>query len=146
MRKIVLDIFAKIVGIAAVSGITYSDSTIHLVSDLDSTINIYKNDALTMTPVIPADSVIYEDGVLNLPKKFKPDFEAIYENDSLIYVFGSGSKKTRNFGYIINKSTLEYEFLDLTWLYDSLRDFADLDKKNFIIKGVINVRAEWIFL
>lgn len=145
MRKIVLDIFAKIVGIAAVSGITYSDSTIHLVSDLDSTINIYKNDALTMIPLIPADSVIYKDGVLNLPKKLKPDFEAIYENDSLIYVFGSGSKKTRNFGYIIDKSTLEYEFLDLTWLYDSMRDFAELDKKDFNIEGVTYARGEWYF-
>lgn len=148
MRKIVVDIFLKIMGISAVSGITFSDSAIHLISDLDSALYTYEqtNSKLEQTDLIPeTDSVYYKNGVVNLPKKIKPDFEALYENDSLVYVFGSGSKPNRNFGYKINKSTMEYEFLDLSWLYDSMRDFAGMDEKDFNIEGVTFARGEWYF-
>lgn len=148
MREIVLEVFMKIMGVSAVSGIAFSDSTIHLASDLDSALYTYEqaDNKLIQKELLPAtDTVYFKNGIVNLPKTIKPDFEALYENDSLVYVFGSGSEPTRNFAYKINKDTYEYEMMDLSWLYDAMRDFSGIGKEDFNIEGVTYARGEWYF-
>lgn len=148
MRKILIEVFLQIMGVSAVSGVAISDDKVQLISDLDSALYTYNlsEKKLQQLDLLPAtDTVYFKDGVVDLPKKLKPDFEALYENDSLVYVFGSGSKSNRNFAYKINKSTNEYEFLDLTSLYETMREFAEMDNKDFNIEGVTYARGEWYF-
>ncbi len=82
----------------------------------------------------------------NIPKKMKPDFEAITQNGDDIFVLGSGSTFARN--KMIQMSELQKKVLhnhDLNDLYFSMQYFAGISSEDFNIEGVIFTGEKWYF-
>ena len=130
MIKFQLQLFSKILGIGAASGIIYQDNQLYLISDNSGF--LYKYDL--------ASSNLYKFPLLenaqeNIAKKDKPDFEAITLHQNKLYVFGSGSTKKRENRATFNLETKETKTKDVSKLYDKLRQKANFNNEDLNIEG-----------
>jgi len=142
MKKYLLSSWLKISGIIAASSIAYQNNELVIISDNSNAIYTYfiKNDSLT--------SLLVEGSNLNdtLDKKVKFDLESLYVTNDTIFTFGSGSKLNRSKGFLQIPSSNMVQTIDLTYLYQEMKQFSSLDDKNFNIEGVTKYKNEWIFL
>lgn len=142
MNKFSLELLFHIIGIGSASGLIYKDNTLHIVGDNSGYLYEY-NIGSTALKSIP----LVENPAANMPKKVKPDFEAITEDDNHFFVFGSGSTENRNKMVLVDKKTKAIAAtVDLTNLYLSMQSFAAIKPEDFNIEGVIYDNGTWYFL
>lgn len=144
MKKFTLELFIKIFGISAASGIGYHNDVIHLISDSADVLYEYhiKDEKLNKTALNDTGKIAE-----NLSKISKSDFEAMTSDGTNYYIFGSGSGEYRNTLIEINQNSKEVISInDLTVLYESMKSFSGIDQENFNIEGVSFYQNKWYFL
>lgn len=141
MHKFRLELFCRIIGIGSASGLFFQNNLLYLISDNSNLLYQYdipsKNLSKTeLSQVRPLE---------NIPKAYKPDFEAMTINGNDLYLFGSGSTDKRNIAYKVNLASKKNDKLDMAELYDAMQSFGQIDKANFNIEAVVNDRTDWYF-
>ncbi|HEX8562979.1 MAG TPA: hypothetical protein VF676_08385 [Flavobacterium sp.] len=142
MNQFTFEVLFHLIGIGSASGLFYKDNSVYLISDNGSNLYEYKIAAreLSRSPLFESD--ITE----NIPKKTKPDFEAIAEHNDTLYVFGSGSTANRNRMVIVDRTTKSVtNVLDLTDLYTVMQSFGEITADDFNIEGVVCDGQTWYF-
>ena len=143
MKKFQLDLFLKILGIGSASGLIYKNDLIYIISDNGNYLYEYSiANAELQKHLLIENETINE----NIPKKIKPDFEAITQHGDDIFVISSGSTVNRN--KMIQMSEVQKKVLhnhDLTDLYLSMQYFAGISAEDFNIEGVIFTGEKWYF-
>lgn len=142
MNKFSLELLFQIIGIGSASGLLYKDNTLHLIGDNSGFLYEYH---IGTTDLIHIPLI--EKPTANIPKKIKPDFEAITSDDRHLYVFGSGSTANRNKMVMLDKQSKKIAAtIDLTNLYLSMQSFGGIKPDEFNIEGVVNDGETWYFL
>lgn len=141
MRKFKLLKYIKIVGISAASALTYQSNILTLISDNSNVIYEYHIPNEKLQKII-----LSEEELEHISKDKKLDFESMVDSKDAVYIFGSGSTINREKGIYINKEKNTVETLNLLYLYDSMKSFAELAQKDFNIEGVAYNANEWYFL
>nr|WP_294933755.1 hypothetical protein [uncultured Flavobacterium sp.] len=139
MHKFTLEILFQIIGIGSASGLIYKDNHLYIIGDNSSYLYEYQmgNKELKRHPLTETPSE-------NIPKKEKPDFEAVTAYDGKIYVFGSGSTEKRNNMVEIDAKTKAIiKTTDLSDLYLSMQSFAELPQDDLNIEGAVYNGTEW---
>jgi len=141
MKKYNLLKFLKIIGISSISALSYQNEVLSIVIDDSNVLYEYgiKTDELTRI-------TLSEGEIENLPKSEKLDFESMIDSNKSTYIFGSGSTKNREKAIFINKEKNTVETLNLNYLFDSMKSFAEISNEDLNIEGVIYANNEWYFL
>lgn len=142
MNRFTLELLFQIIGVGSASGLIYDQSALNIISDNSSYLYEYelKSASLKRHPLL-------ENPAENIPKKIKPDFEAITSYADTLYLFGSGSTANRNKMIKVNAKTKEvFSVNDLSDLYVAMQTFAELTPENFNIEGVTYNGKAWYFL
>lgn len=142
MYKFSLDLLFQIIGIGSASGLFYKDNTLTVIGDNSGFLYEYQMDSkdLRSYALIP-------NAAANIPKKQKPDFEALASDEENFYVFGSGSTENRNTMVQFDKtSKTAVKKTDLTDLYLSMQSFAGINPEDFNIEGAALSGETWYFL
>ncbi len=139
--------------IPSASGIEFQDGNYWLIGD-NSPWLFELNNAFELEekhPFFPMDN-IGKNGII--PKSKKHDFEAmtslIWEGDSALFIFGSGSKTTRFNGVLVrlknavHKSVALHKF-DLTDFYSTILEKAKLKEGELNIEAAA-VLGDYLFL
>lgn len=141
MNKFKLELLFRIIGIGSASGLIYKDNTLMLIGDNSAFLYEYniRSSALQRHALIDNPSQ-------NIPKKQKPDFEAITENEHYYYIFGSGSTEKRNTMVQVDKASKKViTSIDLTGVYLAMQSFAGIPADDFNIEGVVTSGETWYF-
>lgn len=139
MQKFTLEILFQIIGIGSASGLIYKDNHLFVIGDNSGYLYEYKMEQkeLKRHPLI-------ENPSENIPKKEKPDFEAIAEYGGKLYIFGSGSTEKRNKMVQIDAKTKQIIATnDVSDLYLAMQSFAELPENDLNIEGAVYNGAEW---
>ncbi|NMH29308.1 DUF6929 family protein [Flavobacterium silvaticum] len=139
MEKITLDVVYTLAGIGSSSGLYFDHDRLFVISDNASVLYRYvpKDDTVSQIPLYAA--AVCE----NIPKKDKPDLEALAFHDGLLYAFGSGSTFKRNRLFCIDVKTESVTSHDLTLLYQRMRTVSGIDVHNFNIEGGFWANGNW---
>lgn len=143
MKKFQLNLFIKIVGIGSASGLIYKKDSLYIISDNSNYLYEYSLANADLQKHLLIENAEVNE---NIPKKMKPDFEAITQNGDDIFVIGSGSTDNRQ--KMIQMSEVQKKVLhnhDLTDLYLSMQYFAGISAEDFNIEGVIFTGEKWYF-
>ncbi len=141
MEKFQLSLLFKIIGLGSASGLLFQNNTILAIGDNSSYLYEYQTETshLQRHPLA-------ENAQENIPKTFKPDFEAITQYADSIYIFGSGSTENRNFMVQVDNKTKEViKTQDLTDLYLTMQSFGKIAPEDFNIEGAIYNGENWFF-
>jgi len=139
MQKLTLELLFQIIGIGSVSGLVYKDDSLFLISDNSGF--LYEYD-ITTTDLKKYHLI--ENPSQNIPKKDKPDFEAIAHFGENLYIFGSGSTEKRNKMIQIDTKTKQIATVtDLTDLYLVIQSFGEIKSEDFNIEGAIYNGENW---
>lgn len=138
MEKFQLTLLFKIIGLGSASGLIYHDNTILAIGDNSSYLYEYnmnnnklERHGLTKNP---------EE---NIPKKLKPDFEAITKYQDSLYLFGSGSTEKRTTMVQVDaKSKKVIQTQDLSDLYLAMQSFGEISE-DFNLEGAIFNGETW---
>ncbi|NBL64539.1 hypothetical protein GV828_04910 [Flavobacterium sp. NST-5] len=143
MKKLKLELFLKIIGIGSASGLIFKDNHLFIISDNASVLyqHYLDENQLQQHSVIEIPNAPTE----NIPKKIKPDFEAITTNGTDYFLFGSGSTQNRKKLIAFQPNTKKNTETDLTLLYEAMQNFAEINPENFNIEGVIYTEKCWYF-
>lgn len=127
-------------GIGAASGIVIVGDKLFLVSDAANRLFEYdlKRRALTTTDLASGP----HSG--HIPKKLKPDFEALAFYENRLLLFGSGSTQNRNTLAVVDPDSGAVAKHDLTALYRQMKSFATIGDDDFNIEGAV-FRDNWFF-
>jgi hypothetical protein len=141
MQKFRLEILFHLIGIGSASGLFYDNGSVFIISDNGGYLYEYK----TQTAAFEKTAIV-ENGTENIPKKLKPDFEALAADDDKLYVFGSGSTENRNKMVTIDrKSKAVVSTVDLAYLYSAMQSFGQIKPLDFNIEGVVYSGEKWYF-
>lgn len=139
MEQLQLQFFLKIIGLGSASGLLYHDNTILAIGDNSS----YLYDYHIVNQLLQKYPLLYLAGE-NIPKKQKPDFEAITQDQNDIYIFGSGSTKNRNTMVQIDALTKKVIATnDLSNLYATMQSFGEIKSDDFNLEGAIYDGNDW---
>jgi len=141
MKKFKLIKFLKIIGISTVSALTYQNDIVSLIADDSNILYEYNTKSDQLTKI-----TLSEGEFENLPKKEKLDFESMIDTEKSMYIFGSGSNSNREKAIYINKEKNTVETLNLNYLFDSMKSFAEIQDTDLNIEGVVFANDEWYFL
>ena len=143
MKKFTLEVVFQIIGIGSASGLVYKDNSLFIVSDNASVLYEYNIESknLNRHPLLENNPETLTE---NIPKKQKPDFEAITSFGEDCYIFGSGStenrKKMIHFDASQNQKIAE---TDVSALYDVMQSFGEITPEDFNIEGAVYTGEEW---
>lgn len=141
MEKFQLSLLFKIIGIGSASGLVFNHGNLYLISDNSTYLYEYQMDSTQLKKI-----QLSENATDNISKKLKPDFEAIAHNDSYYFLFGSGSTENRNKMIQMDAKTKEViKTFDLSFLYESMRSFAEMEADDFNLEGAIYDDGTWYF-
>lgn len=141
MNKFSLELLFQIIGIGSASGLIHKDNTLLIIGDNSGFLYEYNIATSDLN-----HHALIENPVANIPKKQKPDFEAIASDENNVYVFGSGSTENRNKMVTVDrKSKKIIQTADLTNLYLSMQSFGNITPENFNIEGVVYDGETWYF-
>lgn len=143
MQKFHLELLFHIIGISSASGLIYDNDNLYLISDNSHMLYEYNTTSkeLNKTALVAND---YNGPLENIPKKQKPDYEAIVAKDGDLYLFGSGSGEDRNsIGHINKESKETYPHIDATDLYLIMQSFGEIAPEDFNIEGAVNDGSTW---
>lgn len=139
MEKFQLSLLFKIIGIGSASGLVFNHGNLYLISDNSTYLYEYKMDSTQLNKI-----QLTENAADNIAKKLKPDFEAIAHNESYYFLFGSGSTENRNKMIQMDAKTKEViKTFDLSFLYESMRSFAEMEADDFNLEGAIYNDGTW---
>lgn len=127
--KIIIKKQADVAAIPSTSGLEWYDGKLFAVSD-DSPWLFELNNKWELQSKLTLREYPLENG--RVPKKLKPDYEALTTDEDNIIVLSSGSKSpTRDYGYVIDMETMEFKEIVLTDFYINLKQLAGIpqDKK-----------------
>ena len=142
MQKFTLELLFQIIGIGSASGLFYKDNLLTVISDNSGFLYEYNTESkdLKTYSLIP-------NAAANIPKKQKPDFEAVTSDAQNFYIFGSGSTENRNTMVQFDKaSKTAVKAVDLSDLYLSMQSFGNIKPEDFNIEGVALSGETWYFL
>ena len=142
MKEFCLQALFKVLGISAASGLLYTDGLIHLVSDNSNYLYEYHVAHRRL------EKYLLKEGqqTQQVSKAEKMDIEAIVNKEGVLYVFGSGSTPSREFGFSIFKGNKQISPIHLGRLYEAMRSIAQIDRGDFNIEGVVQYKNTWLFL
>lgn len=141
MEKFQLSLLFKIIGLGSASGLVFNHGNLYLISDNSTYLYEYQMDSTQLNKIQLTDN-----STDNIAKKLKPDFEAIAHNDSYYFLFGSGSTENRNKMIQVDAKTKEViKTFDLSFLYESMRSFAEMEADDFNLEGAIYDDGTWYF-
>lgn len=143
MQKFHLELLFHIIGIGSASGLVYTNGSLFLIADNSHMLYEYniEKKQLNKTPLVAAD---YTGPLENIPKKDKPDYEAIALKGDGLYLFGSGSTENRNsIGHINSKTKEALPHIDATDLYLAMQSFGEITPENFNIEAAVNDGTTW---
>jgi hypothetical protein len=139
MEKFQLTLLFKIIGLGSASGLIYHDNTIIAIGDNSSYLYEYQLETNTLSR-----HALAENAEENIPKKFKPDFEALTKYQDSLYIFGSGSTENRNIMVQVNAKTKKViASNDLSNLYLALQSFGEIKPEDFNLEGAIYNGETW---
>jgi hypothetical protein len=139
MEKFQLSLLFKIIGLGSASGLIYQDNTIFAIGDNSSYLYEYHIDSNKLERYPLA-----ENSEENIPKKLKPDFEAITKFQDSLYLFGSGSTANRTIMVQVDaKSKSIIKSQDLSDLYLAMQSFGKIAEEDFNIEGAIFNGETW---
>ena len=130
MKKLILEIILQISGLSSASGNAYQEQNLYLIADDSQYLYQYNLDNKNLYKFPLTDNPQE-----NIPKKEKPDFEALVKNKETFYTFGSGSKENRAFLHTSTPSSNTINKIPLDVLYSSIASFAEIDKEELNIEG-----------
>ncbi|KAF2519449.1 hypothetical protein E0W68_03625 [Flavobacterium salilacus subsp. salilacus] len=146
MQKFQLQLLFRIIGIGSASGLFFNGSSLFILSDNSHMLYEYHIDSkkLSKTALVAKD---YNGPMENVPKKDKPDYEALAVKGNDLYLFGSGSTENRNsIGHIDMKTKEVFPHLDATDLYLAMQSFSEIRPENFNIEAAVNDGDTWYLL
>lgn len=140
MKNYALTPAFTIKGIAAASGLVFTNNSLYIISD-NSTFLYHYNIENQSLEKIPLD----ENAQENIPKKEKADFESITLFNNKLYLYGSGSteKREKRFSFDLATKTINQKAIGK--LYKKLKKHQDLDDDTFNIEGVIHTNSQKYF-
>ena len=139
MEKFQLSLLFKIIGLGSASGLIYHDNTILAIGDNSSFLYEYQLDNNNLKR-----HELAENSEENIPKKLKPDFEAMTKYQDTLYIFGSGSTENRNTMVQVNAKTKEViQSQDLSGLYLAMQSFGKISPEDFNLEGAIYDGKTW---
>ncbi|NUY81077.1 hypothetical protein HUK80_09240 [Flavobacterium sp. MAH-1] len=141
MKRFSLELLYHIVGIGSASGLFYADGSVFIASDNAGYLYEFRTKDQTLSKIKLFDSQTLE----NIPKKHKPDFEAVAQKDGKLYLFGSGSTDKRNAVSVVDVKTKEITNQDLSDLYAEMRHVSKIDADNFNLEGAFATDDAWFF-
>jgi len=134
-----LELLFQIIGIGSASGLIFNDTSLYIICDNSTYLHEYSLDLKTIT-----NHSIVANPMQNIPKKDKPDFEAIASFENSFYIFGSGSTEKRNKMLTLNATTKEAVATDdLSGLYSVMQNFGGIKPEDFNIEGAIYNGSNW---
>lgn len=137
MENFQLSVLFKIIGIGSASGLVYHQDKLFIISD---------NSTFLYEYTIPNESLrkiaLVENPQENIPKKDKPDFEAIAVKGNDLVLISSGSTSNRNKSSIYNFTPNDAAFektyqKDISGLYQNIRNELHITEDELNIEGVI---------
>jgi hypothetical protein len=140
METFTLTLLFKIIGIGAASGLWYQNDELYLISDNSTYLYHYKI-ASKQLHKIPLVNNPQE----NIPKKEKPDLEAITAKRDQLVIIGSGSTQQRNRIFTYKLHTKETKQKDWTALFSSIQTELNITPSELNIEGII-LQGENIYL
>ena len=143
MQKFTLELLFRIIGIGSASGIFFSDGTLYLISDNSLMLYEYRLQDKSLHKNAMVAQEDYPGPLENLPKKDKPDFEALAAKDDWLYLFGSGSTAKRNTITRTSLTTREVALTDATDMYLVMGDFSGISPEDFNIEAAVNDGDTW---
>jgi hypothetical protein len=139
MHKITLEFLFTINGIGSSSGLIFKNNTLWIIGDNSGFLYEYAFNSMHLE-----QHPIIKNPTANIPKKDKPDFEAITQFEDQLYVFGSGSTEKRNKMIQVDAQTKKViTTTDLTDLYLVMQSFGKIKPEDFNIEGAIFNGENW---
>ncbi|KOS06233.1 hypothetical protein AM493_09460 [Flavobacterium akiainvivens] len=143
MQKFHLELLFHIIGIGSASGLVYHNGALYLIADNSNMLYEYNMEAKSLSKTPLADKT-YTGPTENIPKKEKPDYEAMaaYGND--LYIFGSGSTEKRKSIAHINLNVKRLQpAIDAAELYQTMMEFGEIKPEDFNIEAAANDGTIW---
>ncbi len=132
MQLFRLELFLRILGIGATSGLVLTQNELFLISDNSSYLYHYSFEDKELNKI-----ALVSDAAENIPKTSKPDFESITLHNNQLFIFGSGSAKNRNGLYTYNLKDKSAKERNASIQNDSLKKKFGISDDDFNIEGVV---------
>ncbi|RZJ71285.1 hypothetical protein [Flavobacterium sp.] len=142
MKRFSLELLYHIVGIGSASGLLFRDGSIFVASDNAG----YLYEFHTADQKLDKTKLLERETLETIPKKQKPDFEALAEKDGKLHLFGSGSTEKRNVAAIVSVETKKVAHQDLSDLYADMRKVSGISTDNFNLEGAFASADAWFFI
>jgi len=132
MQNFTLKSQFQITGIGSASGLVFKDNSLFIISDNSSFLYQFDipENKLTRIPLV-------ENAQENIPKKDKYDFESITLKTNKLLLFGSGSTSKREKEIVYNLKTRTVEQIDLSKLYQKLKQNHSISNEDLNIEGAL---------
>lgn len=131
MEKFQLTLLFKIIGIGSASGLVYTNEKLFVISDNSSFLYEYHIPSQKLEKI-----ALSENPQDNIPKKDKPDFEAIAHFENSLYLFGSGSTAKRNTMLTVDTGSYQVKTAtNLEDIYLGMQSFGEIKPEDFNIEG-----------
>lgn len=140
MNKIKLELFFKLVGLGATSGLVIDGDSLFLISDNSSFLYEYHFQTSKLESIR-----LFENSQANLLKSEKLDFESIVKHNNSLFLFSSGSTEKRMTAVEYNLKNKNINTIDLTPLFTQIKISTGIDSKNINIEGVVKYKKKWLF-
>jgi len=141
MEKIQLSVLFKIIGIGSASGLLYHNDLLYIISDNSTFLYEYNipNEKLNKIPLVDYPQE-------NIPKKDKPDFEAITYYKDAVVLLGSGSTKKRNLSFLNSSEYDSVKQNKIVDLYQKIKQQLNIADNELNIEGfIINRNNLYLF-
>lgn len=140
MKKTDLNIFAKIKGVGAASGLFIKENELYIIGDNSAYLYQYHIVEKELSEIELLDGFHPSE---NIPKNLKPDFEVLCHFQDQLFVIGSGSKPNRCMMVTYHLETKKITRRNLTSLYKHIKKSTGCDDENFNIEGAIATENNW---
>jgi hypothetical protein len=131
MKKFTLDVLIQIIGLGSASGVIYSNGTLLVIGDSSGYLYEY-----SISKADLQKHGLVESATENIAKSEKADLEAMSVSGDDLFIFGSGSGRKRNVAIEVDLKTKDtIAKTDLKHLYSSMREVANIPRKEFNIEG-----------
>ena len=132
MENFKLNNFFTIKGIAAPSGLLYTQNVLFVISDSSNFLYQYDFDKklLLKFPLV-------KEARENIEKENKPDLESITQYGNQLIMLGSGSTEKRNSMFTLDLGSDALQSQDLSALYQKLKDVGSFTDNQLNVEGAI---------
>jgi hypothetical protein len=132
MEKFQLSVLFKNIGIGSASGLLYHNDLLYIISDNSTFLYEYNipNEKLNKIPLVDYPQE-------NIPKKDKPDFEAITYYKDAVVLLGSGSTKKRNLSFLYSSEYDSVKQNKIVDLYQKIKQQLNIADNELNIEGFI---------